>query len=93
MGDQERASVPQRGRRKVKVGKVVSDKMDKTVVVLVERLQMHPLYGRVMKRSKKLLAHDEKNECHVGDLIKVMETRPLSGRKRWLVVEVQQKTQ
>ena len=81
------------GRRKTRVGKVVSDKMDKTVVVLVERLQMHPLYGRVMKRSKKLLAHDEKNECHVGDLIKVMETRPLSGRKRWLVVEVQQKTQ
>jgi small subunit ribosomal protein S17 len=83
----------QRGRRRVMVGKVVSDKMDKTVVVLVERLQMHPLYGRVMKRSKKLVAHDEKNQCHVGDLIKVMETRPLSRRKRWRVVEIQVKAQ
>jgi len=93
MADQEQGGVLQRGRRKVMVGKVVSDKMDKTVVVLVERLQMHPLYGRVMKRSKKLVAHDEKNQCHVGDLIKVMETRPLSRRKRWRVVEIQEKAQ
>jgi small subunit ribosomal protein S17 len=93
MADQEQEGVLQRGRRKVMVGKVVSDKMDKTVVVLVERLQMHPLYGRVMKRSKKLVAHDEKNQCHVGDLIKVMETRPLSRRKRWRVVEIQVKAQ
>ncbi|KPL18522.1 MAG: 30S ribosomal protein S17 [candidate division Zixibacteria bacterium SM23_81] len=93
MADQEQGGVLQRGQRKVMVGKVVSDKMDKTVVVLVERLQMHPLYGRVMKRSKKLVAHDEKNQCHVGDLIKVMETRPLSRRKRWRVVEIQEKAQ
>lgn len=93
MADKEQEGVLQRGRRKVMVGKVVSDKMDKTVVVLVERLQMHPLYGRVMKRSKKLVAHDEKNQCHVGDLIKVMETRPLSRRKRWRVVEIQEKAQ
>jgi small subunit ribosomal protein S17 len=91
MADQEQEGVLQRGRRKVMVGKVVSDKMDKTVVVLVERLQMHPLYGRVMKRSKKLVVHDEKNQCHVGDLIKVMETRPVSKRKRWRVVEIQDK--
>lgn len=91
MEDQERVGIPQRGRRKVMVGKVISNKMDKTVVVLVERLQMHPLYGRVIKMSKKLLAHDEKNECQVGDVIMVMETRPLSKRKRWIVVGVQEK--
>jgi len=91
MGDQQQASFPQRGRRKTMVGKVVSENMNKTVVILVERLQMHPLYDRVIKRSKKLLVHDEKNECHVGDLIKVRETRPLSKRKRWLAVEVQEK--
>jgi small subunit ribosomal protein S17 len=65
--------------------------MDKTVVVLVERLQIHPFYGRVVRTSKKFLAHDAKNECHVGDLVRAMETRPLSKRKRWRVVEVQEK--
>ena len=91
MGDQQQANLPQRGRRKTMVGKVVSENMNKTVVILVQGLKMHPLYGRVVKRSKKLLVHDEKNECHVGDLIKVRETRPLSKRKRWLMVEVQEK--
>jgi small subunit ribosomal protein S17 len=91
MGEHRQRSVSQRRPRKTVVGKVVSTKMDQTVVVLVERLHMHPLYGRVLRTSKKLLAHDEKNECHVGDLIKAMETRPLSRRKRWRVVEIQEK--
>jgi small subunit ribosomal protein S17 len=93
MEDKKQGSVSQRGRRKMMEGKVVSNKMDKTVVVLVERLQLHPLYGRVVKVSRKLLAHDEKNECHVGDLIRVMETRPFSRKKRWRVVEIQEKAQ
>lgn len=93
MEEQAQANVPQRGRRKTMVGKVVSDKMDKTVVVLVERKQMHPLYGRVMKTSRKFMAHDEKGACHIGDLVKLMETRPLSKRKRWHVVEIQEKAQ
>jgi len=93
MSDKNRGSVSQRGHRKTMVGKVISNKMDKTVVVLVERLQLHPLYGRVVKVSRKLLAHDEKNECHVGDLIRVMETRPYSKRKRWRVLEIQEKAQ
>lgn len=93
MEDKERGGVSRPGRRKMMIGKVVSDKMDKTVVVLVERLQLHPLYGRVVKTSRKLLAHDEKNECHVGDLIRVMETRPFSRKKRWRVVEIQEKAQ
>lgn len=91
MAEQRQQGVSQRGRRKIVVGKVVSTKMDKTVVVLVERLQIHPFYGRVVRTSKKLLAHDAKNECHVGDLVRAMETRPLSKRKRWRVVEVQEK--
>ena len=82
-----------RGQRKTMVGKVVSDKMDKTVVVLVERLQMHPLYGRVVKISKKLMAHDEKGECRIGDVVRLVETRPLSKRKRWRVEGIQEKAQ
>jgi len=74
-------------------GKVVSNKMEKSVVVLVERLGKHPMYGRVVKTSKKLMAHDEKGECQIGDLVKVMETRPLSKRKHWRVVEIQEKAQ
>ncbi len=77
-----------RGARKVRVGTVVSDKMDKTVVVAVERFTSHPLYGRRLKVTKKLKAHDESNACKVGDRVKVMETRPLSREKRWRVVEV-----
>ena len=77
-----------RGARKTRVGTVVSDKMDKTVVVAIERFTSHPLYGRRLKVTKKLKAHDESNDCRVGDKVRVMETRPLSREKRWRVVEV-----
>lgn len=77
--------------RQEKVGKVTSNKMQKTVVVTVERQVTHPLYKRVVRRSKKFLAHDEKNECRVGDQVRIQETRPLSRRKRWRVVEVVRK--
>lgn len=78
-------------RRQEKVGTVTSNKMQKTVVVTVERQMIHRLYKRVVRRSKKFLAHDEKNECRVGDLVRIQETRPLSRRKRWRVVEVVRK--
>ncbi len=78
----------QRGRRKTRVGVVVSDKMDKTVVVQVERRYAHPLYGKQVTRTKKYHAHDENNEYHIGDVVRIMETRPLSKLKRWRVVEV-----
>jgi small subunit ribosomal protein S17 len=77
-----------RSRRKVREGLVVSDKMDKTVVVLVEDRVKHALYGKVMRRTSKLKAHDEQNQCGVGDRVQIMETRPLSATKRWRVVEV-----
>ena len=82
-----------RGRRKVLVGVVVSNKMDKTVVVRVERRIMHPLYKKHIVRHKKFMAHDENNECQEGDVVKIMETRPLSKRKRWRVVEILQRAQ
>jgi small subunit ribosomal protein S17 len=75
-------------RRQEKVGVVTSNKMQKTVVVTVERQVTHPLYKRVVRRSKKFLVHDEKNECRVGDTVRIQETRPLSSRKRWRVVEI-----
>jgi len=74
--------------RKVRVGKVTSDKMDKTVVVSIETSEKHPLYKKFVKRTYKLKAHDENNECKIGDIVKVMETRPLSKEKRWRVVEI-----
>ena len=77
-----------RGRRKVLIGTVVSDKMDKTVVVKVERVYRHPMYGKVVKSHKKFYAHDENNQCKIGDVVKIMETRPLSKLKRWRVVEI-----
>jgi small subunit ribosomal protein S17 len=77
-----------RGRRKVRVGVVVSDGMDKTVVVRIDRQVRHPLYGKTVRRSSKLAAHDEGNDAHVGDTVRVTETRPLSKTKRWRVVEV-----
>ena len=77
--------------RKVRVGKVVSDKMDKTVVVIVEDRVAHPLYGKIVKRTYRLKAHDEMNECGVGDRVKVMETRPLSKTKNWRLVEIVEK--
>ena len=77
--------------RKTRVGKVVSDKMDKTVVVIVEDRVAHPIYKKIIKRSYRLKAHDENNECGVGDTVRVMETRPLSKEKRWRVVEIVEK--
>ena len=80
-----------RNMRKTRIGTVVSDKMDKTVVVAVERVIEHPTYGRRMKRSATYKAHNENNEAHVGDVVKIMETRPLSHDKRWRVVEIVEK--
>jgi small subunit ribosomal protein S17 len=77
-----------RKQRKVRTGRVVSDKMDKTVVVAVETLVRHPLYQRTIRRTKKFKAHDEENACRVGDKVRIMETRPLSKEKRWRVVEI-----
>jgi small subunit ribosomal protein S17 len=80
-----------RCRRKTRVGEVVSDKMEKTIVVAVTRLVRHPLYGRFVKKTSKFKVHDENNECQTGDVVKIMETRPLSKDKRWRLVEVTKK--
>lgn len=82
----------EQGQRKTRQGIVVSDKMDKTVVVRVERLTRHPQYNRVVKRAKKYKAHDELNQCGIGDLVEIMETRPLSKDKRWRVTEILRKS-
>ena len=76
------------GKRRTKVGRVISDKMDKTVVVSVERLRRHPIYKRVVRLSSKFKAHDEESSAHVGDTVRIEESRPLSREKRWRVVEV-----
>ena len=81
----------ERALRKTRIGKVVSDKMDKTIVVAVEDSYKHKTYGKIMRRTFKLKAHDENNECKVGDTVKVMETRPLSREKRWRLVEIVEK--
>ena len=81
----------ERNLRKVRVGKVVSNKMDKTIVVAIEDRVKHPLYKKIVNRTYKLKAHDEKNECNIGDTVKVMETRPLSKDKRWRLVEIVEK--
>ena len=81
----------ERGLRKKKIGRVVSDKMDKTIVVAVENHVKHPLYGKIVKKTYKLKAHDENNECGIGDTVKVMETRPLSKDKRWRLVSIVEK--
>ena len=81
----------ERNLRKTRVGLVTSDKMDKTIVVSVTDNVKHPLYNKIVKRTYKLKAHDENNECHVGDKVKVMETRPLSKDKRWRLVEIVEK--
>lgn len=81
----------ERNLRKTRVGKVVSDKMDKTIVVAVQDNVKHPLYKKIVKRTYKLKAHDENNECGIGDTVKVMETRPLSKDKRWRLVEIIEK--
>ena len=80
-----------RGMRKTRVGVVVSDKMDKTITIAVKYRVRHPLYGKIMNRTTKIKAHDEKNECGIGDTVKVMETRPLSRDKRWRLVEIIEK--
>ena len=80
-----------RNLRKTRVGTVVSDRMDKTIVVVIENHVQHPLYKKIIKRSYKLKAHDENNECHIGDKVKVMETRPLSKEKRWRLVSIMEK--
>lgn len=81
----------ERNLRKTRVGKVVSNKMDKTIVVAIEDHVKHPLYKKIVKRTYKLKAHDENNECNIGDTVKVMETRPLSKDKRWRLVEIVEK--
>ena len=81
----------ERNLRKTRVGKVVSNKMDKTIVVAVENHVKHPLYGKIVKKTYKLKAHDENNECGIGDTVKVMETRPLSKDKRWGLVSIIEK--
>ena len=81
----------ERNLRKTRTGKVVSDKMDKTIVVAIQDNIKHPLYGKIVKRTYKLKAHDENNECQIGDTVKVMETRPLSKDKRWRLVNIIEK--
>jgi small subunit ribosomal protein S17 len=88
MSQTEAAEARPRGRRKVRTGFVVSDAMDKTIVVRIATQIRHPLYGKIVRRSTKLTAHDEENTAHVGDLVRITETRPLSKTKRWRLVEV-----
>lgn len=83
----------ERALRKTRVGKVISNKMDKTIVVAIETSVKHPLYKKIVKRTYKLKAHDENNECAVGDKVKVMETRPISKDKRWRLVSIIEKAQ
>ena len=81
----------ERNLRKTRTGKVISNKMDKTIVVAIEDNVKHPLIGKIVKRTYKLKAHDENNECQIGDIVKVMETRPISKDKRWRLVEIVEK--
>lgn len=80
-----------RGNRKVRMGRVVSNKMEKTIVVAVETFVSHPLYGKSVKKTTKFKAHDEENQCNIGDKVRIMETRPLSKQKRWRLVEIMEK--
>ena len=80
-----------RGLRKTRTGLVISNKMDKTITVAIERKVPHPIYKKYFKKTTKLLAHDEKDECNMGDRVKIMETRPLSARKRWRMIEIIEK--
>lgn len=84
-------SSPVRGRRKTRMGRVISDKMDKTVVVAIETMVRHPLYGKTIRRTTKFKAHDADNACGVGDLVEIMETRPISKEKHWRVVQILEK--
>lgn len=83
----------ERALRKVRIGRVVSNKMQKTVVVAVEDRIRHPLYGKIVRRTKKFKVHDEDNKCNIGDTVKIMETRPLSKEKRWRLVEIVKKAE
>ena len=85
------ATAANRSLRKVRIGKVVSNKMQKSIVVSIERLVPHPIYKKYSKRTTKLMAHDEKNEAGIGDTVKIMETRPFSKSKRWRLVEIVEK--
>lgn len=87
----ETNNAPVRSFRKTRVGIVVSDKMDKTIVVAIKTKVRHPLYGKMVNRTRKFKAHDENNECGIGDTVKIMETRPLSKDKRWRLVEIVEK--
>ena len=88
MADMTNAQTAERGARKSRTGLVVSDKMDKTVVVAIERRVPHPIYGKMITRTKRLKAHDEENSAKVGDTVRIVETRPLSKDKRWRLVEI-----
>ena len=77
-----------RNLRKERIGVVVSNKMDKSIVVEIERREKHPIYGKFIKKTSRFMAHDEKNDCNIGDTVRIMETRPLSRRKRWRLVEI-----
>lgn len=81
----------QRALRKERIGVVTSNKMDKSITVSVERKMKHPMYGKFVKQTKKFMAHDEKNECGIGDLVKIMETRPLSKNKNWRLIQIIEK--
>ncbi len=91
MNEGTQATPEVRNQRKVRVGVVTSDKMNKTITVSVERRIQHPLYGKFIKRHTKFTAHDEENQCGIGDLVRIMETRPLSKMKRWRLVEIVEK--
>lgn len=85
------AEQPQKSRKQIKIGRVVSDKMEKTVVIAVDYLKPHPLYRKIIRKTSKFHAHDENNECRIGDIVKIEESRPLSRTKRWRVVEIMQR--
>jgi small subunit ribosomal protein S17 len=91
MADMTNVKSTQRGTRKTRVGRVVSDKMQKTVVVAIERRVPHPVYGKMVTRTKKVKAHDEENAAKAGDMVRIVETRPLSKDKRWRLVEIVEK--
>ena len=91
MSLQRRETVEERNLRKTRVGKVISDKMDKTITAAIEDHGQHPLYGKINKETKKFKALDENNECRIGDRVRIMETRPLSKDKRWRLVEIIEK--
>lgn len=88
---QQETAAPSRNERKTRDGIVVSNKMDKTIAVAIQRRLRHPIYGKYVKKTTKLIAHDENNECNIGDTVRIMETRPLSRRKRWRLVTILEK--